>query len=135
VRDYGQLCERIAAIDSVVVKSREYRENRIEYYDDILQNHLPALEKFFTAINGTQDLMNEELEAERKAVKKDDRRYYIANGLAIVFFIVSCILSVALAWPDIFDWSDHHHAQLISLPLPPSSTELLPVTVYHQQNR
>lgn len=75
INNYGELCARIAEIDAVVVESREHRENRLEYYDDILKNHIPAIEGFFHAINGAQDLMNEEIERERLQVEADEQRH------------------------------------------------------------
>ena len=82
IPNYAEFREKVEEIDTVIVLSREHRENRIAYYDEILRNHLPEVARFSKSVDAAEMSMNEELERERQLIETEERRHQeIVSGL------------------------------------------------------
>ena len=75
VNNYSDLKIAIHEVDELIILSREHRENRFDNYDTIAKDHIPALHKFFHAVDSSERAMNEELEKERQEEETEQRHH------------------------------------------------------------
>jgi hypothetical protein len=144
IPSYHEFLGKVEEIDSLIILSREKRENRHQFYDSILRIHIPDVQQFFKTVVAAEAAMNEELERERQQMAEDERRhreivqrleselagskadskrnrtyFYITLGFAIFFGIASIAVG-GLALPGIWDWLTQ--GKHVSTPLPPKPT-------------
>jgi hypothetical protein len=71
MNDYDEIFVSITDIDTLILSSREERQNRGELYDNIIKDHLPKVTGFLKRLRAAETTMAEELEAEAQRLETE----------------------------------------------------------------